>query len=301
MNIQVDCIPCLVGQVLKAVRLTRPGTPPAKIREIMADVMAFLSRPDVLEIHAPVVGKTVYGLVNQHLGTDDAYRELKAAQNEHAIEYLPAIRRFLEHAQANGVDPLRAVVTVAITGNIIDLGAPTKIDVEAEIEALVHRKLDLDDFDSLRHDLETAREVLLIADNAGEIVFDKVLVEYLLDNFGGGRGPLERLVVAVRGGPIINDATLEDARAISLTETCEVVESTASPGVILEEASEEFLQVYESADVVVAKGQGNFEALSGEDVRSGAGKPLYFLLKSKCHVMERLLGVPVGGLVLKKR
>ncbi len=301
MHLHIDCIPCLVGQVIKAVRLTYPDTPEEKIKAIMDDVMRFLQAPDILQTHAPVVGQYVYQNVNKYLETDDAYRALKDAQNQQAQEYLPAIHHFLDHAREKGLDPLRAIVMVSITGNIIDLGAPTKIDIEDEIERLSHRDLDWDDFDLLKQDLNAAKTVLLIADNAGEIVFDKVFVEYLLDYFRDQQGTLEKVIVAVRGGAVINDATMEDAHAIHLTDTCEVVESTHSPGVILDQATPDFLGLYRTADVVIAKGQGNFEALSDADIRTELGKPTYFFLKCKCHVIEEMLGVPVGGLILKKR
>lgn len=295
MKIAIDCIPCFLSQVLRGVRLTRPGTPDVKIKAIMNEVLVFLQRDDILSIHAPRVGQFIYRTLNEHLGSLDPYREIKKAQNAQALEYLPAARAFVEQAD----DPFRAALMVSIMGNIIDLGAPTHIDVQREIEALMTSDLGIDDYTALRDDLATARTVLLLADNCGEIVFDKVLVEYLVEHYQEELGTLEELVVAVRTAPIINDATLEEAREIGLPALCRVVTSSHSPGVILEEASPEFRELYARADVVIAKGQGNFEALSDPDLRGE--KPLYFLLRAKCHVMEELLGVPVGSLVLYKR
>jgi uncharacterized protein with ATP-grasp and redox domains len=140
----------------------------------------------------------------------------------------------------------------------------------------------------LRAELARAKTLLYIGDNAGEVFFDKVFLEEIL------RGFRIKVVFSVRAGPIINDATAEDAKAAGIDRLATIIEGTQSPGVILDEATPEFTRAYKSADLIVAKGQGNFEALS-ERPRS---ENIFFLLMVKCEIMEEYFHVPVGSAIL---
>ncbi|GAB4309978.1 MAG: DUF89 domain-containing protein [Promethearchaeota archaeon] len=295
VRFQLECVPCVLNQVLRAVEWAGVDAPPAVVKGVLDEVMQFLSREDLLRLPAPVVGQFVYAAVNEGLGTRDAFAGVKRRQNEEATRLLPSVERFVDSSP----DRLRAALVASIAGNSVDSGVPKRLDVEGAVKALGRETLAVDHLDELRSNLGDARSLLLVADNAGEIVFDKLLVEVLVEEFGPHRGRLREVAVAVRSGPIINDATMEDARSVSLTSTCRVVESSQSPGVILEQCGPEFRKLYQEADVVLAKGQGNYEALSEPDERGG--RPTYFLLKAKCKVMERVLGVPLDSLVLLKR
>jgi len=134
--------------------------------------------------------------------------------------------------------------------------------------------------------ISSAKDILYLADNAGEIVFDRLLIEQM---------PLKKVTLAVKGAPIINDATMKDAEATGLTELVEVIDNGSdAPGTILEDCSEAFRQRFDEADMVIAKGQGNYETLSEAD------KDIFFVLKAKCSVIARDLGCQVGSLILQR-
>jgi uncharacterized protein with ATP-grasp and redox domains len=142
------------------------------------------------------------------------------------------------------------------------------------------------DLDGFRNAAAAAKDILYIADNAGEIVFDRLLIKQI--------GP-EKITFVVKGGPIINDATIEDAQAAGLTDLMKVIDTgDDAPGTILEFCSEDFQHCFEAADLVIAKGQGNYETLSNID------KNIFFLVKAKCPVIARDLGCEVGETILQK-
>ena len=133
-------------------------------------------------------------------------------------------------------------------------------------------------------DAANAQDILYLADNAGEIVFDRLLIEQL---------PMQKITVVVKGFPIINDATMEDAVAAGLTEIVSVIDNGSdAPGTILEICSDAFVSRFEQADLIITKGQGNYETLSDID------KNIYFILKAKCPVIASDLGCPIGQMVL---
>jgi uncharacterized protein with ATP-grasp and redox domains len=174
---------------------------------------------------------------------------------------------------------------LAIAGNIIDLAANSSYDLWATVQRVLDQPFAIDDSEAFRDALASADTLLYLADNAGETVFDRVLIE-----------TLERPVLyAVKGGPVLNDATMDDALAAGLDEVADLV-STGSdaPGTVLGTCSAEFRRLYEEAQLIVAKGQANYETLSGE------GERLFFLLQTKCPVIAQDVGVPQGGVVLKQ-
>jgi len=173
---------------------------------------------------------------------------------------------------------------MAIAGNVIDLGADPDFDLEGEMRNLFTKDLLEDQFESFKHRLENARTVLYLADNAGETVFDRILIETMR----------KETVYAVRDIPIINDATIEDAQKSGIGKVARIVSSGCdAPGTILKRCSQEFLSLFAAADLIISKGQGNFESLSAEEA------PIFFLLKVKCPVIARHLGAQPGEIILK--
>jgi uncharacterized protein with ATP-grasp and redox domains len=155
------------------------------------------------------------------------------------------------------------------------------------IDRAVHAKLAIDDSHALRTDLEEAKTVLYIGDNCGEIVLDKLFLKIM-------RHP--NVYFAVRGGPIINDATVADAALVKMEEVAKVITTgDDAPGVVWETASDEFKYYWDRADVVIAKGQGNWEGLME------ISQNIYFLLVTKCDVIARHIGVKVGDFVVMRR
>jgi uncharacterized protein with ATP-grasp and redox domains len=171
---------------------------------------------------------------------------------------------------------------LAIAGNLMDMGVIgnlTEAEVRQTMEQALHAPF-FGELDKFRQAVGDAKSILYLADNAGEIVFDRLLIEQL---------PTERVTLAVRGAPIINDVTLIDAQAVGLDQIVEVIDNGSdAPGTILSDCSPEFLRRFAAADLIISKGQGNFETLSGE-----AGN-IFFLFKVKCPKVANLVGQPVG-------
>lgn len=276
MKTYLDCYPCFLRQALSAAR--RAGATEADQHGILLETMELL-RALPAGATPPVMAEGIHGLVRARTGDPDPYREAKRLATEQALGLLPRLRELVCEA----ADPLETAVRIAIAGNIIDYGAAERFDLEATLDRVLAQPFAIDALRALRQALDHADSVLYLADNAGETVFDRVLIE-LLDR---------PVCYAVKGGPIINDATREDAVAAGLDAVAEILETgSAAPGTILERYSGEFRRRFAQATLIIAKGQANYETLSGVDA------PVFFLLQAKCEVIARDLGVPTGSVVL---
>ncbi len=288
MKIQPECITCFFRQALDAASLA--GACRAEKEEIIKEFSRYLADCDFSQ-PPPVAGEALYKIIEKVTGKKDPFKELKEESNRFALEVASQIREKV----FSSPQPLRAAVEAAIAGNIIDYGIKSAWDIEKEKEQLLKANLAPDllrgtfAFDAFQQDVDKAKTVLYLADNAGEIVFDRILVEELI-KLG------KQVVVAVREGPIINDALYEDAETCGLTEIAEVVSSGVStPGVVMEKTTPEFRRRLEAANLIISKGQGNFEALEGKDL----GRPLYFLFRIKCEVIAEFTKEELGAIVLK--
>jgi len=281
MRTSLDCLPCFVRQALDVTRLVGANR---DLRErILREVLQAASGMDYSE-PPPVMGKYIHGLVRKETQVPDPYDELKRRFNAMAQRIYPELAERVRTAEY----PLEAAVRLAITGNLIDFGMASAVEEDQVLHA-VDRALDTPfdgDVASLEQAVGEASAILYLFDNAGEIVLDRLLLELL---------PMDRVVGAVKSGPIINDATMEDARSCGITELIPVMATGSdAPGAVLEDCREEFLECFRRADLVLAKGQGNYEALSHMD------KDAFFLLKAKCSVVAEDIGCPVGTMVLKR-
>ncbi len=282
MKIYLDCVPCFLRQAIDCVRLT---TDDAVIHEsITKNVLRLAAEMDMSQ-SPPAIGQQIHRLIRSLTSNDDPYRELKKRYNKMAMELYSTLSIKVRES----ANPLESAIRLAIAGNIIDMGVKTSLD-ESEIEDIIHNSLDkhFDDgcVEDFRDEVEQAECILYLADNAGEIVFDRLLIELL---------PLHKITVAVKGSPVINDATMEDAEFAGLTEMIQVIDNGSdAPGTILENCSPKFQELFERADLVISKGQGNYETLS--DV----SKKIFFILKAKCPVIARHLSCDIGTMVLRK-
>ena len=281
MRTYFDCIPCFLRQMLDALR--RVTGDEAVQERVIRKVLQAAGEMD-LRRSPPAMGQVIHRLIREATGNPDPYREVKERLNRLALELYPRLRQQVEEA----ANRLEAAVRLAAAGNVIDLGVKSGI-AEAEISGAIEDSLDapLDKaaVERLGRAAEAAGRILYIGDNAGEIVLDRLLVEQL--------GP-GKVTFAVRGSPVINDATMADAEASGMAKLVEVIDSGSdAPGTILEDCSTAFRQWFADADLVLAKGQGNYETLSD------ANKPVFFLLKAKCPVIARHIGCPAGSLVLQ--
>jgi len=282
MRIYLDCIPCFVRQSLDAVRL---ATDDEQIHEkVVREVLSLAADLDMSQ-SPPLIGQQIHRLIRELVGVEDPYREVKKRFNNAALKLYSKMRKYI----IESTDPLETAIRLAIAGNIIDFGVNSSVD-ESDLHKGISESLTAD-FDNLQMDpfrdaIGQAEEIFYLADNAGEIVFDRLLIEQL---------PYEKVTVAVKGEPVINDATMEDAWVAGLTRIVEVIDNGSdAPGTILETCSQTFRDHFEDADLIIAKGQGNYETLSD------MAKDIFFILKAKCPVIARDLGCEVGEMILRK-
>jgi len=283
MKTTLDCIPCFVGQALQAARFVTDD--PGVHELIVRDVLRLTAEMDLAQ-PPPLVGQKIHRTLRRLTGVDDPYRMVKEQFNRMALDMLPELSAKVREA----ADPLYMALRLAICGNVIDMGVNGGI-TEAEVRQAVANALKESfhgDVDAFRRAVREARVILYLADNAGEIVFDRLLIEQMWRP--------ERVTLAVRGSPILNDATMVDAEAAGLCDLVKVIDNGSdAPGTILADCSQPFRRRFAEADLIIAKGQGNFETLSDE-----AGD-IYFLFKAKCAVIADHVGLPVGTHVAIRR
>jgi uncharacterized protein with ATP-grasp and redox domains len=282
MNTVLECWPCLIRQSWDAACAATKI--PSKRDTIMRQVLGRVSEMD-LRTPPPVMAREIHAIIRRETGCRDPYRVFKDRFTRLAMELLPELRRRVEAS----ADPFDSAVRLAMAGNIIDAGAVSHLDEErvlSTIEEAFTAAIPGDAVGELRDAATAAEKVLYLADNAGEIVFDRVLIEVL--------GP-EKTTVAVRSEPILNDATYEDAAAAGLPGVITVMTSGSDlPGTVLEEATWSFRRLFDEADLVIAKGQGNYETLDD------ANRPVFFMLRAKCPVIAAHIGCAVGTLVIHR-
>jgi uncharacterized protein with ATP-grasp and redox domains len=278
MRTYLDCYPCFLRQALDAARKAGAGVEQQKA--VLSRVLDVLREVEPSST-PPEIGYRVHRIVRRVVNDGDPYQAAKEASTHQALALYPRLKALV--AQAD--EPLDAAVRLSIAGNIIDLGPAQEYDLWSTVERVLAQPYAVDDRLALRAALSSAGRVLVLADNAGETVFDRLLIE-TLD---------VPVTYAVKGGPVLNDATREDALAAGVGRVAEIVDTGSdAPGTILDWCSEEFRRLYEGAELVVAKGQANYETLSEE------GPEVFFLLQAKCPIIARDAGVPVGSIVLRQ-
>jgi len=279
MNTSLDCLPCLFRQALDAVR--RISDDPVLCERMMRQVAEWIATAD-LALSPPVMAQRIHRFLREELKIEDPYSAAKARDNALALSLMPELR----NRMADSSDPLVLAIRLAIAGNLIDLGPKHDLSVE-DILHSIRQVMDTPftgDVAYFKQEVSTAKDILYLADNAGEIVLDRLLVEAL--------GP-SRVTVAVRGSPVINDATLEDARVAGLCELVPVISNGSdAPGTVLESCNRAFQERFAAADIVISKGQGNFETLNT------VSRSIFFLFKVKCPVIASRIGHPQGTQVL---
>ncbi len=275
MQASADCIPCVLRQALSAAR--RVTDDPWLHRKLLFACMERVPELNFDRSPAEVSYETLR-FACKYLGVADPFKEDKALHNERML----AIEHDLRQQVRAAPDPLRRAIEFALAGNMIDLGIQDVEDVERSLLADA-ASLDVahDDYPLLRDALGGARSALYLLDNAGEIVCDKLVIEQL---------GVHDITCAVRRAPIINDVTREDAEAVGLERLAKIVDIGADAlGVPLSLCSAEFRELFAEVDVVIAKGQANFETLDDEE------RDIIHILRAKCGHMARYLGVPRGA------
>jgi len=278
MKARVGCIPCFVKQGLSAARLSTQD--PAAQQRVLDEVLRRIQGLS-LDSSPALLSQIVYAAVREMTGVADPFAQARHETNRRALALLPDLKRRI----AASPDPLRAAIKVALIGNVVDLGiAGHAFDLERDIAQGLDAGLAVDDYPAFRAALQACRRLLYVCDNSGEIAFDRLLIEDLRARC--------QVTASVKSRPIINDATMQDAEEVGLPAVAEVIETGSDDiGVNWQRASREFVEAFRAADLVLAKGQGNFETL---DETPGE---IFFLLKAKCPEVAAELGVSEGAQV----
>lgn len=292
MKTYIDCIPCFFQQALDAARAA--GASDSK-KKLIVDKVSRELRKYSMKSTPPEMGRILYKIVKDVTGNRDPFKRQKVKSNELAL----GLYAELKHMVAHSPDRLLKAVELAIIGNSIDYGAQRSFDVEKEMRKILNREFDFDkkefkalfNYRKLKNALNRAKRILYIGDNAGEIVFDRVFIEELLHIYGK---KISEIVYVVRGGSIINDVLMEDAQVCGIDKSTKVISSGCdAPGVVLGLCTPEYLRYHKKADLIISKGQGNFESLPNRDKR------IFFLFRVKCPVVAKDMGHPVGSIILK--
>jgi len=269
---RLECLPCLARQALASARIATDD--PEAQGKIVRAVLGKLSQVE-LDATPFELGGVVQRTVRDLTGVDDPYLDIKQQSNTFALQKYPEMKDLVAGAEA----PLAVATKIAITGNIIDFGVPERLDIEEPLKRIMHTPFAVDDFELFAERIAAADSILYLGDNAGEIVFDRILIEQLLPT---------NVTLTVKDEPFINDAMMADAQAAGLDESVRIL-----PVPIYPETTEELQIAWSTADLIIAKGQANYEAYSE------ASGPLFYLLVAKCDIVAEELGVSIGDLVLK--
>ncbi len=281
MKTFLECIPCFMKQALQAGKISSDD--PVLHKKILDAAAAEI--PGILISECPPkMGRKIHELVKTMTNNPDPYKKLKEKYNKEALSLYPYIKERVE----NSKDPLLTSIRAAIAGNVIDFGAQLEFDLVKDLDEILHAEFAVFDYEKFKTQAAKHKKILYLGDNAGETVFDRVLIERLILDFGA------EITYAVKEKPIINDATREDALFAGIDKYAKIISSGSdAPGTIPEYCSAGFLKIFETAPFIISKGQGNFEALSETDY------PIFFLLKIKCGVLAGYTGLPLGSIMLK--
>lgn len=285
MKTYLDCIPCFFKQALEAARIAGATK---KMQKRILNELAKILPEFALTSSPPEMGRTIHNLVKKITQNGDPYARVKEKSNKLALGVYNKLKKKINYSQ----DKLLMAIELAIAGNIIDYGVKNSLDVGAELKKILDEENKIVkkenkaifNYSKFKHALGDAQTILYLADNAGEVVFDRVLIEEIRK-----RDKNKKVIYAVKKKPIINDALRKDAYRCKIYKVAEIIScGSDAPGTILSLCSKKFLKVFKEADLVISKGQGNFEALSNTK------RPVFFLFMAKCPIIAEDVSARVG-------
>ena len=284
MRTHLECIPCFIKQSLEAARM---ATDDEEIQtEVLQEVMNYFQNVS-LKNSPPELSREVHKIIRDIAGSKDPYKKLKDKSNEMVKKDYSYLKKLVIESD----DPLLMAIKLSIVGNVIDFGTTNRFNVGDMIDNAVNREFDAGSYPQFKRALEQSKTILFLADNTGEIFFDKLLLEELAKR-------QKQITYVVKANPIINDALVEDAEFAGIDKLATIIEGDSgqklsSPGMILSYASKNFLEIFESSDMVLSKGQGNYEGLSDVD------REVFFMLVVKCPLVAQDISSEVSKLILK--
>ncbi len=284
MKTKTDCIPCVFKQSLTTIRhITNDEEIIERVMKKIAEIYSKKS----LQTTPAYFSQTAYEIISNKTGVADPFFDEKKKFNELVLTMVPDCYKALQKSN----DPLTTGAHLAVAGNIIDLGIGGELDIHGTLSSALETPFAINHIERLRADLAEYSSLFYIGDNAGEIVFDRLFIEVLKKLY-----PNLEITFSVKSKPIINDATMDDAIDVGMTKVCDVIETGGNYiGAPLDKVGEKFLEKFNSSEIIIAKGHGNFETLNEK-----IGKNIYFILKAKCQMVANELGVSIGDSVLKQ-
>ncbi len=283
MKVHYECASCFLRQAREALDLATDD------EDLKMQVTEKINRILCSEFRKGAVsnqiGTKIHRTIKKETGNPDPYHDLRIKSDEIALQFLPQVEKLLNNDKS-----FKNYLKVAIAGNVLDFGAlGLKSDIEGLVMSTVERDLVVDHTSQLEIELEKAKTVLYLADNVGEIVFDKLLIKKLQEYD-------VEVTVALKKDPILNDSCLKEALDVGLDEVARLITTgTDSIGVIYHDLSDDFKQEFEEADLIIAKGLGNYEGLTEMNLED---KPVFCLLNVKCQPIARDIGAELGGNVV---
>lgn len=284
----VDCIPCLLDKVNSICDKYIEEDNKEQKYEVMKNILGIVANTDYSRT-TPYLHAQIMRYLRDKLNIKDFYKDEKKYFNDKIL----SIENKIEQRVNSSEDKLLTALKLASAGNVIDFGAFSDITfdmVEEIIEKTMECKFDNKIVDRFKNELKEGKKVVYIADNAGEIVFDKICIKQILREY-----PHLEIISLVRGVPVLNDVTSEDAYYVGLDRYTRILENGSDiAGTDLKEISEQALNAIEEADVIISKGQGNYESLSD------CGKNVYYVFLCKCDLLakhlncEKLINVFIG-------
>lgn len=278
------CIECFKNQISKTIQLINLDKEKKEL--VTYKVNNFLSNIDFNQPPA-VIGGEIYKILHNISGNFNPYKEIKHLYIQKAKKLIP----FLEKEIKNSINPLKTASKIAGVGNVIDFGINNNKHLQNDFNLLIKNLLKkeyyIDHFNIFHSKLEKAKLLLYIGDNAGESVFDMLFIKEIKNRY-----KTLNIIFVTRGSPIINDVIFQDAKESEIDKYAKIVSSGVdTPGLILNKTNTEFQNIFNNADLILSKGQGNFEGLSESK------KEIFFLLKIKCDVIADYLNIPKGNII----
>lgn len=279
MNYQ--CVICQVNALQK--RLDKFEIAEKHRTKIIGGILKDIAKTDLENSYSPEITRNIIARLKEFSIVADPYQKEKDDSNRQLLNRYEEFRNWIETSS----HPFDTALRLAIAGNIIDFGPTDQFDVEHTIQQVLNGKFSIDHSQQLKTQIDKAKTILYLGDNAGEIVLDKLFLE-TIDH--------PNVYFAVREKPILNDATIKEAREVGIHKFAKIISNgDDAPSTLLHRVSPEFLKIYHTADLIISKGMGNYEGLMDE-----TDSRLFFLLMIKCEVIGEKIGAKKGDFVVKQ-
>jgi len=283
MNINETCIECIINQSVKVSNAIKADN---NLSHTLTSTVKDMSKNFSLDQTPPDIAADVYQKMAELAQKDDLYDEIKELSTKKALSLVPQLKQRLQHSN----NKLLTATKIAVAGNVIDLAAAVEFDLDEELKKIFYTNFDIDNFSNLQQQLSKAKKVVILGDNVGEHIFDYIFIETLKDLY-----PNTKYHYLVRGTPIINDVTIKEAKEAGFDKLCSLIDSGVNtPGFSYNKANTVSQELFNSADLIISKGMGNYECLTPI-----SRKNICFLLKIKCDVVANSLNGKVGDIVCK--